>query len=342
MKALQLVRAGKVELVEIVVPDPGEDQLLVRTEMALICTSDLKDIRSNPFGIKLPVVLGHEGAGTVVSVGHKVRGFSPGDRVAAHPVHPCGRCPNCLDGLAHLCSEMSHFGINMQGTFAEYFVVRADRARLVPAAVPLGAAALTEPVCVCLEALAQARLPDRGTLLVIGDGPFGAIIARLAAALPLEKAVVAGHYDFRLSFAGSAVKVNTSRLADSRAELLALTDSRGFDAVVVAVGTPQAARLGLALLKARGRLVVFSAIPGETPIDLFSVHLRELEVVGACNDQDKLDEAVAWLAGPGQGLERLVTHRFPLSRHHEAFEVAESHHDEAMKVGFLFGQEQGQ
>lgn len=342
MKALQLVKAGKVDLVEIAVPDPGEDQLLVRTGIALICTSDLKDIRSNPFGIRLPTVLGHEGAGTVVSVGRKVSGFSPGDRAAAHPVHPCGRCPNCLDGLAHLCSAMGHFGINMQGTFAECFVVRADRARLVPPAVPLSAAALTEPVCVCLEALARARLPERGTLLVIGDGPFGAIIARLAAALPLQKTVIAGRHDFRLSFAGSAQKVNTSRAADIRGELLALTDGRGFDAVVVAVGTPQAARQGLALLKARGRLVVFSAIPGDTPIDLFSVHVRELEVVGACNDEDKLDEALAWLAGPGLGLERLVTHEFPLSRHYEAFELAESRHDQAMKVGFVFGQEQGQ
>jgi len=342
VNGLRLLTGGKVDLVDVVVPDPGEDQLLVRTGVALICTSDLRDIQSNPFGIKLPVVLGHEGSGTVVSVGRKVSGLAPGDRVAAHPVHPCRKCPNCLAGLAHLCSEMGHFGINMQGTFAEFFVVRADRARLVPAAVPLSAAALAEPVCVCMEALARARLPEGGTLLIIGDGPFGALISLLAASLPLGKTVVAGHHAFRLSFAGEALQVNTSTVADARSQLLALTDGRGYDAVVVAVGTPQAARQGLALLKARGRLVVFSAIPGDTPIDLFSVHVRELEVVGACNDEDKLDEAVAWLAGPGLGVERLVTHRFPLNRYREALELAGSGHAAAMKVGFVFGQEQGQ
>jgi threonine dehydrogenase-like Zn-dependent dehydrogenase len=276
----------------------------------------------------------------VVAVGRDVRGFSPGDRVAAHPVHPCGRCANCLDGMGHLCQQMGHFGINMPGTFAERFVVRADRARVLPPGVPLHLAALAEPVCVCLEALAQARLPEGGTLLIIGDGPFGAIMARLAEAMPLEKTVVAGHHDFRLAFAGRAVKVKVGA-AGAKERLLAPTGGRGYDAAILAVGRADAAQLGLSLLKARGRLVVFSAIPGQTPIDLFSVHVRELEVVGACNDQDRLDKAVAWLAGPGRGLEDLVTHRLPLSRYAEALEVARSAREEAMKVAFVFDEAEG-
>jgi threonine dehydrogenase-like Zn-dependent dehydrogenase len=342
VKALQLIEAGRVALVEVAPPDVADDQLLVSTGVAVICTSDLNDIRSNPFGIALPAVLGHEGAGTVVRAGRKAIGFSPGDRIAAHPVHPCGKCPNCLDGLGHLCSSMGHFGVNMPGTFAECFVVRADRARVLPAGMPLGAAALAEPVCVCMEALARARLPEGGTLLIIGDGPFGAIMARLAEALPLAKTAVAGHHGFRLSFAGSAVKVNTRACADAHAELLALTGGRGFDAVILATGTPQAVREGLALLKARGRLVVFSAVPGNTPLDLFSVHVRELEIAGACNDEDRLDEALDWLAGAGRGIECLLTHRFPLSGWSEAFELARSGRDVAMKVAFVFDEGQGQ
>jgi threonine dehydrogenase-like Zn-dependent dehydrogenase len=336
MKALKLIEPGKVVLAEVAEPRPADDQLLVRTGAALICTSDLNDIASNPFGIELPSVIGHEGAGTVVAVGRGVRGFRTGDRVAAHPVHPCGRCANCRDGMGHLCQEMGHFGINMPGTFAEAFLVRQDRARVLPAGVPMTTAALAEPVCVCLEALAQADLPEGGRLLIIGDGPFGAIMARLADAMPLEQTVIAGHHDFRLGFAGGALRIRVGRGEEAREALLAPTGGRGYDAVILAVGRAEAAQLGLGLLKARGRMVVFSAIQGQTPLDLFSVHVRELEIVGACNDRDRLDEAVAWLAGTGRGIEELVTHRLSLECYEEALELARSGREEAMKVAFVF------
>ncbi|MBN1580693.1 MAG: alcohol dehydrogenase catalytic domain-containing protein, partial [Anaerolineae bacterium] len=126
MKALQFQAIGQVNLVEIDLPRIGEDELLIKTGATTICTSDLNDIRENPFGIELPVVLGHEGAGTVVAVGNRVSSFRVGDRVAAHPVHPCGQCHNCRRGWGHLCASMAHFGLNRPGTFAQYFPVRAD------------------------------------------------------------------------------------------------------------------------------------------------------------------------------------------------------------------------
>jgi 2-desacetyl-2-hydroxyethyl bacteriochlorophyllide A dehydrogenase len=339
VKALQLVAPGQVELVEIDPPIPSDGHLLVKTAVSLICTSDLNDIRSNVFGVGLPVVLGHEAAGTVVEVGAGVKGFQPGMRVAAHPVHPCLECPTCLEGLGHLCPSMKHFGINMQGTFAGFFVVRADRARVLPAGVSLEAAALAEPVCVCLEALARARLDEGQSLLIVGDGPFGVLMARLAAGLPLRKVVIAGHHDFRLSASGVAVQVNTTGATDARARLLAETDGRGYDAVILAVGSAPAAADGLALLKARGRLVVFSAVPGGAPVDLFSLHVRELEIVGACNDQDRLDEALARLEDAALGLDALVTHELPLERYEEALRLAGSGHERALKVGFRFDEE---
>lgn len=338
MKALQLTAVGRVELVEVETPAAGDDEILVKTGASTICTSDLNDIRGSPFGVRLPVVMGHEAAGTVVSAGRRVAGFRPGDRVAAHPVHPCGRCGNCLAGMRHLCSSMRHFGLNMQGTFAERFVVRADRARIVPSHVPFTTAALAEPVCVCLEALAQARLSEGGALLIIGDGPFGVMIARLAEGLLLRKTVIAGHHDFRLCFARHAVRVNAGTTHDAMAVLAAEPGPSGYDAVILAVGTPAAAEQGLALLRAKGRLVVFSAVPGACPVDLFAVHVRELEIVGACNDDERLDEAVGLLADSGLGLGELVTHRFPIGEYREAFRLAETGREEAMKVAFVWGE----
>jgi 2-desacetyl-2-hydroxyethyl bacteriochlorophyllide A dehydrogenase len=341
MKALELEAVGKLRLAEVARPEIADDELLLSTGAATICTSDLNDIRKNPFGLKLPVVLGHEGAGTVVAVGRAVRGFKPGDRVTAHPVHPCGRCPNCQRGMAHLCSSMAHFGLNMPGTFAEYFLVRADRARHIPAEVPFTLAALAEPVCVSLEALAQANLPKGGTLLILGDGPFGVIMARLARKLPLAKVVIAGHHDFRLSLASGAEQINTNKTEDPVSLLREVAGGQGYDAVILAVGRAEAVRDGLALLRPKGRLVVFSALPGQTPVDLLSVHLKELEIVGACNDDDRLDEAVAMLSDRSLRLEDLVTHSFPLSDYRQAFALAEKGHDVCLKVALTFAEEAG-
>jgi len=335
MKALRLEAVNNLRLVDIEKPRPGDDELLVKTGATLICTSDINDLRKNPFGISLPVIMGHEGAGTVVEVGRRVKGFKPGDRIAAHPVHPCSKCASCREGRAHLCDDMKHFGINMQGTFAEYFVVRQDRARIVPKRVAFATAALAEPISVCLEALTQARLAPRNTLLIIGDGPFGVMIARLAASADLGKIVVAGHHDFRLSQIGDALGVNANKIADTTAALLAEAPG-GYDAMILAVGSAKGVETGIEVLKAKGRCVIFSAIAGKTPIDLFKVHVKELEIIGACNDNNMLDRAVGMLAKKKLGLDKLVTHRFALADFERAFALAETGREEAMKVAFVF------
>jgi threonine dehydrogenase-like Zn-dependent dehydrogenase len=336
MKAILLRDRDCIELAEVPVPEVGPGELLVRTGAATICTSDLNDIHENPFQIALPVVIGHEGAGTVAAIGQKVQGFQIGDRVATHPVHACGACSACREGDSHLCLNMSHFGINMPGTMGEYYRVRQDRARKIPVDMPFSLAALAEPVSVCLEALAQARLHPGQSLLILGDGPFGLMMARLAARMGLSQVVLAGWIDFRLGFARGVSTINTSQVGDPLSALRALAGEAGFDAAILAVASPQALNQGLALLKPKGRLVLFSAITGNPGIDTFSIHVRELEIIGACNDQDRLDEAVRSLSDASLAFGELVTHSFPLEDFEKAFAMAAGGKDQAIKVSLSF------
>jgi threonine dehydrogenase-like Zn-dependent dehydrogenase len=335
MKAVVLQSIGKVELMDVPIPTIRPDQMLIKTGAATICTSDLNDIRENPFGIELPVVIGHEGAGTVVEIGKDVKGFQVGDRVTTHPVHPCGHCEACRAGTGHLCLEMEHFGINLPGTMAEYYVVREDRARCIPQAMEFPLASLAEPVSVCLEALAQARLKPGDNLLIVGDGPFGVLIARLAEAFDLGKVVILGRHDFRMSFAPAAVKLNAKQVADPVAAARASIGG-GFDAAILCVGTAQAFKECFLSLKPKGRLVVFSGISGETPVDLFWLHIKELEILGACNDDNRLDEAVQMLANPVLGIAELITHRLPLEEYRAGLDLAATGRERAMKVSFVF------
>lgn len=335
MKALQLQSIGNLELVEVPVPGIGEDELLIRTEAAVICTSDLTDIRSNPFGIKLPIIMGHEAAGVVAAVGARVKDFKPGDRVATHPVHSCHCCVACNDGLSHLCLNMGHFAFNRQGTFAEFYPVRQDRARKIPATLDACTAALAEPVAVCLEAIDQARLKPGDRLLVLGDGPFGILIAQLALQRGGIRVVVSGHHDQRLAYAAGAVTVNTKDKPEPEAALRE-AGGGGYHAVIVAVSRAEAYARALNVLQPRGRLVVFSPVAGTTPVDLTLVHMKELEIVGAVNDLNRFDEAVRMLSEPGSTLGGLVTHRFPQAQYRQALAMAEGNREQAMKVAMVF------
>lgn len=335
MKAVRLESVGCARLVEVPPPSAAYDELLVRTGVSTICTSDINDLRANPFGISLPVIMGHEAAGTVAALGAGVRGFAPGDRVAAHPVHPCLRCESCRRGLGHLCDAMGHFAINRPGTFAEFFTVRQDRARKVPTGMDLAVAALAEPVAVCLEALHRARLAKGERLLILGDGPFGVLMSRLARRFGPARVVVAGHHDARLALATGAIAVNTRRVADAPAALREAGEG-GYDAAILAVGRAEACRLAVDLLRPRGRVVVFSAIEGEVLLDLGRLHLKELEIAGACNDEDLFDDAMRALADPALAAGELVTHRFPIEKQAEALAVAGGSDRSAMKVAFVF------
>jgi L-iditol 2-dehydrogenase len=337
MRALQLQGIGK--LVEVVspVPEPRPDEILVRTVATTICTSDLNDIAHNPFGIRLPRVLGHEGTGLVTTVGEDAGEFRVGDRIAAHPVIPCRSCEACRRGLGHLCSNLGHLGLDRNGTFAEYFCIRGDRARRVPTGMESCSAALLEPVAVCLEALNRGRVQPDDTLLVVGDGPFGILIARLALACKPHRVIVVGRHDFRLQQAPNAITINQKRTSDVLAAIREANDGSGVDVAVMAAGNQAALDLSVAGVRARGRVVLFSAIEGLAKVDLFRLHTQELEILGACNDQDLIDAALGRLAEPGLGLSSLVTHRLTFEEWPRAFELARNGKDEALKVALLFG-----
>jgi 2-desacetyl-2-hydroxyethyl bacteriochlorophyllide A dehydrogenase len=323
MKALQLQGPGQLVLTELPLPSPKADEVLIQTRATTICTSDLHDIKTNPFQIKLPKVLGHEGAGVIVQCGSDVKDLLPGMRVAAHPVVPCGYCPECRRGFGHLCLNMGHLGIDRNGTFAEYFVQRADRVRQLPESISFSLGALLEPVANCLQAIARAGDIKGKAVLVVGDGPFGNIIARLAINAGAAQVMVAGREPFRLGMIPGAEIVNN-------------VPERSADVAILAVSAPDAVATCMTSLRKRGRMVVFSLLEEPVPINLFDLHIAELEIVGCCNDENRIDESLQCLANPALNLSEIITHQIPIENWEEAFYLARDRHDKALKVALKF------
>lgn len=323
MKAIQLQEPGKMVLTELPLPKPTSNELLIKTKAATICTSDLHDIDSNPFNIKLPTVLGHEGAGVIIACGKGVKNFTPGMRVAAHPVVPCGICEACGRGFEHLCDNMGHFGIDRQGTYAEYFIQREDRVRQIPDEMSFPLGSLLEPVANCLQAIDRAGNLAYKKVLVIGDGPFGNIIARLAMKAGAARVMVAGRHQYRLNMIPGA-------------EAVTEIPEKSVDVAFLAVSSADAVRSCMAALRKRGRLVVFSLVEQPVALDLFRLHVEEQEIIGCCNDEFKIDQALASLSDSALNLSEIITHQVPFENWEDAFALTKDRGRKALKVSIIF------
>ncbi len=339
MKALVLMEPGRLVYKEWPLRQPDDNELLIKTEAATICTSDLNDIKYNPFGICTPMVMGHEGAGIVAAIGSKVQGFAIGDRVAAHPVMACGECQSCKRGLFHLCQNMNHLGINREGVFAEYFCVRADRVRKIPSFMDYGTASLMEPVSVCLEGVKRGNVKSGNRVLVIGDGPFGIITCQLLQTFSPVQIILIGRHWFRMKKAKGVYLIHEKECPDVNAQVMELTEGNGVDCAILCAGTSEAVNLAISCLRPRGTLSVFSAVPGMPGIDLFHVHVKELNICGSCNDENQLDQAIEFLSNRNLNLGNLITHRIPFPQWERAFALAEKGKDEALKVTLTFEEE---
>jgi 2-desacetyl-2-hydroxyethyl bacteriochlorophyllide A dehydrogenase len=323
MQALQLQGLNQLNLVQVPIPYPGDDEVLIKTQAATICTSDLHDLKSNPFGIKYPVIMGHEGAGIIVQCGSNVRHLAPGARVASHPVIPCGKCQECLRGFDHICLNMSHLGIDKAGCFAEYYVQRADRVREIPDAVSFYEGALLEPVAVCLQAISRAGEIKGKKVLIAGDGPFANIIARLANRAGAAAVWVSGREPFRLN------RIPNVNIVEE-------VEEKSADIAILAVSAAVAVDTCLKALRPRGRLVIFSTLTEPVSLNLFKVHVSEIEIVGACNDENKMEESLQCLVDPVMALNEIITHHIPFKNWEEAFILAAEKHDQTLKVALTF------
>jgi threonine 3-dehydrogenase len=324
MKAIAKTRPGVgAELVEMPMPHPGENQLLVKVAACGVCGSDLHiyqwELGAERLAGRLPFVLGHEPAGEVVEVGPRAAGFKPGDRVALDPFGHCGRCGPCLAGRFHLCVSPTA----LSGAFAEFTIAPVANAWLVPASVGIEDAALLEPFGTGLHAVEQSCLKAGDSAVIEGPGPIGLSIALAARALGVSQIAVTGlEIDAeRLKLAremGFATACAEDR--DWIEQVRALMPPDGADVVFDASGAIDSPRQ---LLRRGGELVEV----GWPARDLASSELRALFFHGVTiiNSRIRTPEtwrrAIAMVAGGKVDLRPMVTHRYALDRGLEAFEL---------------------
>jgi L-iditol 2-dehydrogenase len=348
MSAAVLFGPGDLRLVDdYPVPLPGPNDAIVRVAACSICGTDPDILKRGwpghpPYG---EFIFGHEYAGTVVAVGENVRSFQVGDRVAAEPHKGCGHCANCLDGFYTTCLNYGlidqghrHYGFTVNGGYAEYARSDVTCLHAIPDDWSFSTASLLTTAGTSLYALDRVGgLHGGETVVVAGPGPIGLMAVVLARLTGAGRIILTGTRPERLELGlrlGADVAINV-RENDPTAQILELTDGIGADVTIECAGTGQSAAAAVQYTRLSGR-IAFVGIYANEPtvsVDARRIALGNLTIAGTrAEGARSVTRASTLLGRSGVDITSLVTHEFPLSDVHLAFQTVIERRGGAIKV----------
>lgn len=355
MRAAVYRGVNDVRVETVRVPAIGAGEVLIRVHSCGICGTDLKKIHTGSHSA--PRIFGHETSGTIVAAGDGVEGFAVGDRVMVFHHIPCGECYYCRKKTFAQCSVYKKVGCTAGfeasgGGFAEYVRVRDWIVRRglvkIPDGVPFEQAAFVEPVNTILKAVKNLHLAPDETVLVIGQGPIGILLAALAArtgAKVLTSDLYAERHATAAAF-GLQHPIDAGR-EDVVAAAKAASDGRGADAVILAVGGNALIKTAMDAARPGGRVLLFAQTQhGDAVIDPAAVCMDEKTLMGSYSASVEIQDEGARLVFDGykQGfdLTRLISHRFSLEDAVQAIDVASHPQADSMKIFIQPGAQSGE
>ncbi len=342
MKAAVYRGKDDVRLEEVPVPEAGPGELLIRVHTCGICGTDLKKISSGSHSA--PRIFGHETAGTVSAVGAGVDAFRVGDRVMAFHHIPCGQCFYCRRKVFAQCPVYKKVGCTAGfepsgGGFSEYVRVMdwiVERGVVkIPDHVSFEQASFIEPVNTCMKGIESLRIEPGETVLIIGQGPIGVILGVLAKKRG-ARVITSDLFPQRLKISvelGLTNNIDASR-EDTVQQIRGLSEGRGADVVVLAAAGNALIRTAVESARPGGRIMLFAqTVRGEAVIDPAAICVDEKSLLGSYSASvDLQDHAVRFVFQKEVDLERLISHRFPLSRAVEALDLAAHPQPDSMKL----------
>ena len=343
MRAAVYRGANDVRLEEVPVPAIGNGELLVRVHTCGICGTDLKKIATGSHSA--PRIFGHETTGVVVATGEGVRDYAIGDRVMVFHHIPCGDCYYCKHKVFAQCPTYKRVGATAGyepsgGGFSEYvrvmdWIVSRGGVIRIPDGVSFEQASFTEPVNTCMKGVETLKLSPGEAVFVIGQGPIGIILAVLARRCG-ARVITSDLFPQRLTIArtfGLKENIDVSN-SDPVTSVREMTEGRGADAVVLAVAGNGLIRPAMDATRPGGRVLLFAQTQhGEAVIDPAGVCVDEKSLLGSYSASvDLQEESARFVLGREMELERLISHRFPLTESIDALRLAAHPNPDSMKV----------
>jgi threonine dehydrogenase-like Zn-dependent dehydrogenase len=344
MKAAVFVEPGRIVLDERPVPRPGPGEALVRITTTTICGTDIHILKGE-YPVERGRIVGHEPVGVIAELGVGVDGYQVGQRVIVGAITPCGQCNSCLGGTHSQCGGKAlggwRFGNTIDGCQAEYVRVPFAAANLAP--VPAG---LTdEQVLMCPDIMStgfggaeNAGIKIGDIVVVFAQGPIGLCATAGAKLRGATRIIAVDGVPERLAAAkrmGADVTLNFHECEPVEA-VMELTNGRGADVAIEALGTQETFESALRVLRPGGTLSSLGVYSGKLtlPLDAFAAGLGDHRIVTTLcpGGKERMRRLLETVGSERVDLTPLVTHRFKLDQIEEAYALFAERRDGVLKV----------
>jgi alcohol dehydrogenase len=343
MKALVFRGANRISLEEFPIPKPGPGEVVIRVTLTTICGTDLHILRGE-YPVEPGLIIGHEPVGVIHEIGVGVTGYSVGDRVLVGAITPCGQCLDCLRGDLAQCGGAIggwKFGNTINGAQAEYLLVPAAQANLAKIPEELTdeqVVLLADIASTGISAAESADLQIGDSVAVFAQGPIG-LCATAGAKLKGASLIIGVDSDpFRAQMAkrmGADVVLNHERV-DVVEEIKRLTNGKGVDVSIEALGTQQTFENALRVLRAGGTLSSLGVYSGKlsVPLEPFAAGLGNHKIITTLcpGGKERMHRLMELVRHGRLDLQPLLTHTFPLERITEAYELFGERRENVIKV----------
>lgn len=319
MKALLLSEYKKLDVVDMPMPEIGDEDVLVRVRACGVCGSDIHGYDGSTGRRIPPLVMGHEAAGVIERIGQSVANFKIGDRVTFDSTVSCGRCEFCRQGQINLCDNRTVLGVSCgdyrrHGAFAEYVAVPARILYALPDSLPFERAALIEAVSIAVHAVSRHVPKPDDAVLVLGSGMIGVLVIQVLREKGCRNIIALDVDDDKLALAKrvGAVRVVNAKDIDVPAAVRELTGGQGADASFEVVGHGSTVMNAIRSLRKGGTVVLIGNLSPRVEIPLQEVVSREISVLGSCASSGEIPQCIDLLARGAVDVDPLISLKAPL------------------------------
>jgi len=313
-----------IEMVDV--PQIKDDEVLIRVKNIGICPSDVRSYVAAdkrqwyPYGTEGYGLSGHEWSGEVVKIGKDVNGIKLYDKVVPEIIIPCGTCKYCRQGYTNLCIHKSYISRG----YAEYAVAPSKYLYKLPPNVSFSEAAFTEPLAVVLHTNDVVAPRPGETVLIVGAGPMG-LLHLMISKLSGASIIMSEINESRLKIAkelGADILVNPA--SEDLSKVVKENTEDGVDAAIVTVGNKAAIESVFPVVSRRARIVIFAGTYPQSKIEIDPnlIHYGELKLTGSYDHMpENMTRALQLMDKKMVNLEKIITHKLPLERLNEGFEL---------------------
>jgi 2-desacetyl-2-hydroxyethyl bacteriochlorophyllide A dehydrogenase len=303
---------GVLELQEREKPVPAEGQVLLAVSHVGICGSDLLIWEGGLPRVPANVVMGHEFSAVIADPNGQA-GLSAGDRVVVEPLLNCGECGSCRRGSYNACARLRLIGIDVDGAAADFVVAPAHRVHAIPDELSLRDAALAEPTAVACHMADRAGVSSGSTVVVVGGGPIGALVALVCRARGAARVVVSEPAEDRRTLIQQLGLEVFDPVAHGLDRLIADIGGDGADVTFELTAVPAGLAAAIEAARPQGTVLLGGLPNGPIPVATAPAILKELALVGArVYRAEHFTEAIRLLAEGAVPADRLITRVVPL------------------------------